>query len=177
MAKTVKVKLKADSEWVEVEVANFYDPEKHHTVRLPGSAKKIPYALMEIGDQVYDKIAEEYITVEREKVYQAINLIGFEDLTNLPFADNSVKRITADMVLQKQEKKDLINIMKEIHRVLAPMGKVNITVPCYPSVNAFSNPEYLTVFTPATFGYFYPSLFANFQQTITRDDLQVVFYK
>lgn len=177
MAKQVHVKLKQDSEWVEVSVANFYDPQKHHTVRLPGEAKKVPYALMQLPDgRIYDKINKMYTRSGLKRVDQEVNLGDYDDLTCLPFADDSVSLITADMVLQCKEKKNLVATMQEISRVLRPMGKAVITVPCWPSIEAISNPTYLTIFTPETFSFFSDN-FKSQKQSLTRTKLNITFYR
>lgn len=176
MAKVVEVKLKQDSDWQEVEVANFYDPTKHHTVRLKGDAKKTPYAFMKMPNgSVYDKAKEEY--VKKEKPETVVNIDKTDNLLCLPYGDNSVKELSIIMKLQLLEKKDVIPAIKEAYRVLSKMGKLIIEVPYYPNIDAISNPTYLTLFTQHTFNYFLDNPFKNFNQTVTTDRLKVTFYK
>ena len=176
MAKVVEVKLKQDSEWQEVEVANFYDPTKHHTVRLAGETEKITYAFMKMPDgKIYDKVKEEY--VKEAKPDTIVNITDVNELLCLPYGDNSVKELSVTMKLQLLEKKEIVPAINEIYRVLTKMGKLVIEAPYFPNLDSISNPTYLTQFTQHTFKYFLNNPFNNFNQLVTTDKLKVTFYK
>lgn len=59
--------------------------------------------------------------------------------TPYPFKDNTFDEIDCIEVLEHLN--DTVTVIREIHRILKPGGKVKITVPYYLSVGAWSNPE------------------------------------
>lgn len=177
MAKEVYVKLKADSEWIKAEVANFYDPEKHNNIRLPGEAIKKPYAAMKMPDgRCYNKLENKWYTEAQplpDKIYKLhlgcgkdklpgfVNIDSSEevgpdmlldlDKDALPFPDNSVDEIKVDHLLEHLH--NVIPLLNECNRVLTRNGVINISVPNVAFVTAFQDPTHVRFFTDKTFYY------------------------
>ncbi len=63
----------------------------------------------------------------KAKGHKAVLILG--DATRLPFADNSFDMIYSLLVLQHLSKKNGMEVLKEIRRVLKPGGRANIRVP------------------------------------------------
>lgn len=144
------VKLTKDADWQEVEIANFYDPERHHTVRVEGYTKKLKYYAMKMDDgRIYDKEQERWLVIVPE-----VKNIVFTHPTKLPlpYKENSVEVIKLDGVLERCE--DTVELIKEIHRVLLPSGRVKAEIPYAPSHLAFSDPETKNYFNDATLNHF-----------------------
>ena len=172
MAKTAMVKLTKDSDWQEVEVANFYDPEVHNTVRIDGSAKKVKYSKMKMQDgRVFDKDSGKWLKIKPDHS----NLV-LDSPPELPFnyKDNSVDNITFVRVLERCD--NVINLLRECSRVLVPTGRVKSTVPLAPSAYAFSNPEFKNYFNEQTFNYFKEE-FSHYTYIISGDTLSITLKK
>lgn len=179
MAKEVFVKLTEDSEWIKTEVANFYDPERHHNIRLPGKAIKESYAEIKMPDgRIYSKITNKW-RQEAEPTPEVIyklhlgcgknHLNGFVNIDKseevdpdlvldleegkLPFANNSVEEIKVDQVLEHIH--NLIPLLNECHRVLTRNGVIQIAVPNAVFIQAFQDPTHVRFFTDQTFNYWY----------------------
>lgn len=75
---------------------------------------------------------------------------NIEDLP-LPFADNSFDEILAQDIL---EHVDYIPVLKDLHRILAPGGRLRIRVPHYTSRNNYTDPTHKKRFSVSTFDYF-----------------------
>lgn len=86
--------------------------------------------------------------IERERIL-TLNL----EHARFPFADESVVEIAADQLLEHII--NLIPLMNECWRVLKKGGRFNISVPCYPFVEAFQDPTHVRFFTIRTFHYWY----------------------
>lgn len=69
-----------------------------------------------------------------------------------PFKDNTFDEIECIEVVEHLD--DTIAVIRELHRILKPGGKVKITVPYYLSHHAWSNPEHKRAFNYQTFKYF-----------------------
>jgi SAM-dependent methyltransferase len=69
----------------------------------------------------------------------------------LPFADASFGEILCKDVLEHVE---LIPVMRELHRVLRPGGRLRITAPHFSSAAAWVDPTHRTAFSIETFGFF-----------------------
>ena len=176
MGKLVQVQLVTDGEWVEVEVPNFYEPEKHHKIRF-GANDKRPFVKMKLGNgRIYDKITGQWATEDKPKpdVLYKLNLgcgddkiegwvnidqIESADLrldleeAELPFQDESVEEVYASHVMEHLH--NFPALMNEIHRVLMPNGVVEIKVPMYPHKEAFGDPTHVRFFTDVTMSYFH----------------------
>ena len=70
----------------------------------------------------------------------------------LPFADGSVDEIVAEHVLEHVP--DLVALMEEIHRVLAPGGVLRLEVPYFAHPDAFRDPTHVRFFTWESMNYF-----------------------
>lgn len=68
-----------------------------------------------------------------------------------PFNNDSLDEVMCNDVL---EHLDYILVLREIHRILKPGGKVTIKVPHFTSSDAFSDPTHKKYFTVHTFEYF-----------------------
>lgn len=177
MAKTAMVKLTAVHEWQEVEIANFYDPNKHHTVRIDGSTKKVPYYKMKMEDgRIYDKDKGEWEMIVPENK----DIILEHPLTlPLPYEQNSVGSITLLLVLERCD--DIVALMKELERVLVPFGRLKVTLPMAPSPLAFSDPETKNYFNENTLQHFAKGqrcgLFSNYTCTVRGETLDITLKK
>lgn len=78
------------------------------------------------------------------------------DITQLPwpFADETFAEIRCQHVLEHLERKHLIPVMNEMHRITMPGGSVEIEVPVFPYWTAIADPTHLQFFVPQTFAYF-----------------------
>lgn len=177
MAKTAMVKLTAAHEWQEVEIANFYDPEKHNTIRIPGTAKKIPYSKMKMQDgRIYDKDKDKWeMIIPKNKDI----ILGHPLTLPLPYEQNSVGSITLLLVLERCD--DIIALMKELERVLVPFGGLKITLPLAPGHLAFSDPETKNYFNESTLRHFAKGqrydLFSNYTCTTRGEILDITLKK
>ncbi|HLA41129.1 MAG TPA: class I SAM-dependent methyltransferase [Candidatus Glassbacteria bacterium] len=70
----------------------------------------------------------------------------------LPFADHSVDVVVAEHLLEHVP--DLVALMEEIHRVLAPGGCLRIEVPYFSHPDAFRDPTHARFFTWESLDYF-----------------------
>ena len=77
----------------------------------------------------------------------------------LPFEDGCAEEIIMNHVLEHIN--NLIPLMKELHRILAPRGRVEIKVPFYTGWGAFNDPTHVRFFTPFSFDYFKPGEYAH----------------
>jgi len=69
----------------------------------------------------------------------------------LPFADNSVDCVFAVHVLEHVH--NLPVLLRELHRVLKPNGRLHVMVPFASHINAIADPTHLRFFHPQTFKY------------------------
>lgn len=75
------------------------------------------------------------------------------DLTRrLPIADSSIDRIYAIHVLEHII--DLVPVMDELHRVLAPDGVLHVLAPHWRSINAVADPTHVKYLDVQTFKWF-----------------------
>jgi len=70
----------------------------------------------------------------------------------LPFANGSADVVVAEHLLEHVP--DLVALMEEIHRVLAPGGCLRIEVPYFSHPDAFRDPTHLRFFTWESLDYF-----------------------
>lgn len=80
----------------------------------------------------------------------SVDVIG--DIHNLPFKNNSCDRVVAFNILEHST--DLINIIKNIHRIVKPNGIVEILVPHAFSFGSHVDPTHKSFFTLGTMDYF-----------------------
>lgn len=69
----------------------------------------------------------------------------------LPFTDESFSEILCQDVLEHVE---YIPVLKELYRILAPGGELNIRVPHFTAKNNFIDPTHKKLFSIQTFDYF-----------------------
>ena len=69
----------------------------------------------------------------------------------LPFADGSFDEILCNDIL---EHVDLVPVLKECHRILAPGGRMRIEVPHFTSSNNYVDPTHRNRFSVKTFRFF-----------------------
>ncbi|MGE5307869.1 MAG: methyltransferase domain-containing protein [Deltaproteobacteria bacterium] len=99
----------------------------------------------------------------------------------LPFKDGRVDYVFCVHCLEHVA--DLISAMREIHRVLAPLGVAHIMVPQHPCVNSIADPTHVRFFNRQSFKYFCtqrpgipsfkPLLVSSNGDTVTADLLPV----
>lgn len=87
----------------------------------------------------------------------------------LPFADASVDCVFAVHVLEHV--RELPGLLRELHRVLKPNGRLHVMVPVATHVNAIADPTHIRFFHPQTFkhicrppsgtGCWYPDLVSS----------------
>jgi SAM-dependent methyltransferase len=171
MAKAVQVKFKVDDVWQEVEVPNFYDPEKHNNVRT--SAKdKVPYAEMKMPDgMIYSKVLSKWYRDEPKGVIVAYLKVDLE----LPtiYANDSIQKIDCDSLHIVE---DPSAMLLECKRILAPGGTLNIRVPLYNAMSAWNDIRTKRCFTQKTLTCF-DSLFRQSIHRVENDFLVVLFRK
>lgn len=172
------VQLTNDSDWQEVSVVNFYDPEKHNTVKVEGSTKKLDYVRMKMADgTIYDKVNKCW-----EQIVPDNSLVLLEDVPPtlpMPYQNSSVGSFKLVNVVERCD--DLLELMKECHRTLVPRGMVKMTLPLAPSTLAFSDPETKNYFTESTFRFFLKGnrydLFGNYFCAIRGETLDITLKK
>jgi SAM-dependent methyltransferase len=83
------------------------------------------------------------------------------DITHvpLPFASNSCTEVFCKDVL---EHLDYVPVLRDIHRILQPGGRVTIQVPHFTSKDAYSDPTHRTLFSRNTFNYFIYSHYRSY---------------
>lgn len=74
-----------------------------------------------------------------------------------PFADNEFDVVHCGQVLEHL--KDIIPVMKELHRIGKPGGSVVISVPHFSGKTAFMDPSHKSFFAWPTFSYFTTNYF------------------
>ena len=77
----------------------------------------------------------------------------------LPFATNSCREVLCKDVLEHLE---YLPVLRDIHRILQPGGRVTIQVPHFTSKDAYSDPTHRTLFTRNTFNYFINTHFRSY---------------
>ena len=81
----------------------------------------------------------------------AVNIIANLECA-LPFADDTVDHIFAVHVLEHV--RDLLPLMRDVHRVLKPSGVLHVLVPNWHYVNALADPTHVRFFHVQTFKFF-----------------------
>jgi SAM-dependent methyltransferase len=172
----VQVKLTKEDDWQEIDVVGFYSPDKHHTVRIGAPDNKVSYSMMKMPDgRVYDKDNDRWVLYNPETTAITIN----EDFEKLPYNNGSVKSIVVEDVLHRAD--NLVEFIRECHRVLYPSGTMVVKVPLMPHQSAYDDPETKNFFSKNTFNYFMKGgrydLFKNVFTTIRGDTLHVTLKK
>lgn len=77
------------------------------------------------------------------------------DLTNgLPFQDSSIEYIRAHDILEHVPIGKTIFVMEEIHRVLKPMGILDVAIPSTEGNGAFCDPFHVSFWNRISFRYY-----------------------
>lgn len=76
------------------------------------------------------------------------------DITNLPlpFENESFDEVLCANILEHID--DFVPLLRDIHRILKPKGKLTITVPHFTSKDAYGDPTHRRGFSVHTFSYF-----------------------
>ena len=97
---------------------------------------------------------------KRDEGYLTLDVVPFfkpdilGTLVELPFGDDHFDEVRCHHVLEHMERRDLVPVMNEMHRVLKPGGVVDIEIPVYPHLEAVADPTHLSFYHSATFDYF-----------------------
>ncbi len=97
--------------------------------------------------------------LNRHEGYLSADIAGKPDIRcdareRLPFRDGAFVEVLMQHFLEHLERKYLIGIMNEVHRVLSEKGMVRVEVPVFPHWKAIADPTHLSFFVPETFDYF-----------------------
>lgn len=78
----------------------------------------------------------------------------FADARALPFRNGAFEEVRMEHVLEHIERRDLISVMNEAHRILKRRGRAKIEVPVFPFWSAVADPTHVSFFVSQTFDYF-----------------------
>ena len=96
--------------------------------------------------------------VKRQDGFLAFDLAGNPDVRGdgraLPFSDGAFEEVRCWHVLEHIERRDLVNVMNECHRVLKAGGTIDIEMPVFPFWTAMADPTHVTFLVPQTWDYF-----------------------
>ena len=86
-----------------------------------------------------------------------VKMDGIDIVCNLnsfpyPFEENSADYILMNSVLEHLD--DTVSVMKEVHRILKPSGRIEIMVPYYKHKSAFTDPTHKRFFTEKSMDFF-----------------------
>jgi SAM-dependent methyltransferase len=95
---------------------------------------------------------------KREDGFLAADIAGHPevrcDARHMPFKDNSFDEIRCWHVIEHIERRDLVGVMNECHRVLKSGGGIDIEMPVFPFWSAMADPTHVTFLVPQTWDYF-----------------------
>lgn len=92
-----------------------------------------------------------------------------------PFSDNEFDVIYCMDVLEHLD--DVVKVMEEIHRIAKPHATVNITVPHFSCVNAYTDPTHKHFFSLFSFDYFTGQNQYDFYTKVRfNKKIQLIFY-
>ena len=92
---------------------------------------------------------EGYVNCDKSNKVRADKIIDIEK--KLPFKDNSVDKVVAYHVLEHVN--NLVELMKEIHRICKNDSIMKIRVPFYNSPGAYTDPTHVRFFSVDSFDY------------------------
>jgi SAM-dependent methyltransferase len=96
------------------------------------------------------KILAGYVNLDRVALPGVDVVHDLNDLP-LPFTDEQFNEVLANDVL---EHVDLVQVMRELHRILKPGGKLIARVPHFSSPAAYGDPTHVRAFGIGTFEFF-----------------------
>lgn len=82
----------------------------------------------------------------------AVDIVHDLDVFPWPLADASYDLVFANHYLEHAD--NLVRVMEEIHRILAPGGRLVVQVPYFRSLDAVTDPTHRHFFTSMTLDYF-----------------------
>lgn len=95
---------------------------------------------------------------KREEGYLAVDIAGSPavrcDVRALPFRDGAFNELRCWHLLEHIERRDLVGVMNEAHRVLEKGGIIDIEMPVFPFWTAMADPTHVTFLVPQTWDYF-----------------------
>jgi len=97
------------------------------------------------------KIRKGYLNVDLKKLPGVDMTMDLNKLP-YPFKKGEFEEIYCDNILEHLS--DLNGVMKELHRVLKPGGRLVVKVPYFSQVGAFSDPTHKNFFTYYTMDYY-----------------------
>lgn len=113
----------------------------------------MPKILLDLGCGRRALNREGYFTVGIDKYPdKGVSIIVDLEAGKLPFRDNSIDHVYSCHALEHIS--NLIPLMNEVWRVLKPQCLLEVRVPYYKSIGAFSDPTHKRFFTEKTFNYF-----------------------
>jgi SAM-dependent methyltransferase len=77
----------------------------------------------------------------------------------LPFSDAQFEEVRCDSIL---EHLPYVPLLRDIHRILAPSGRLSIQVPHFSSPSAYEDPQHVRFFTSQTLRHFAADHIANY---------------
>lgn len=98
------------------------------------------------------KILDGYVNCDKHYM-EGVDRVFDLDFPPYPFKDNEADEIYMNHVLE-HIRTDLPIVMRELHRILKPGGKLLINVPYYNSAYAWLDPTHRRAFSFDTFSYF-----------------------
>src|SRR3989344_7552220 len=95
-------------------------------------------------------IKQGWVNLDSDKLPGVDVVRNIEELP-LPFGDGEFDEILANDILEHVE---YIPVLKDLHRVLKPGGKLKARVPHFTSKNNFADPTHKKMFSVVTFDFF-----------------------
>jgi len=80
-----------------------------------------------------------------------VDVVHDLNVVPLPFEDGRFEEIRCDSILEHVE---YVKLLRDIHRIMAPGGRLLVQVPHFSSPSAYENPQHIRYFTSQTLGYF-----------------------
>ena len=107
---------------------------------------------MENPERGYKKASDEEVTTLDIQKSERVDVIHNLEKYPYPFDDNQFDKIYASHVMEHLT--DTLAVMKELHRITKPGGKIVIIVPHFSGYTAWSNPDHKKAFAADAFHRF-----------------------
>src|SRR3989338_9371651 len=95
-------------------------------------------------------IKQGWVNLDSAKL-PGVNVVRNIEELPLPFGDGEFDEILANDILEHVE---YIPVLKDLHRILKPGGKLTVRVPHFTSKNNFADPTHKKLFSVVTFDFF-----------------------